>query len=70
MAKKCYMGINGIAQRVKKGYIGVTVTEPVYETSDPITTAITSANIGNFFTVNNGKHYGQGHKRQTMKWGC
>ena len=60
MAKKCYMGINGIAQRVKKGYIGVTVTEPVYETSDPITTAITSANIGNFFTVNNGSYYFKG----------
>lgn len=22
------------------------------------------------YAENEGKHYGQGHKRQTMKWGC
>ena len=60
MAKKCYVGVNGVARKVKKGYVGVGVTTPIYD--EKIETAnITASNLAEYFTVTNGTYYFAGN---------
>lgn len=54
MAKKAYIGINGVARKVKKGYIGVNTQVPTYDTQN---VSITASNISTYFTVTNGSYY-------------
>ena len=58
MAKKAYIGVNNVARKIKKGYVGVSMEFPVY--GDPVTTSVTVSNIDQFFTVTNGTYYFNG----------
>lgn len=52
--------VQGIARKIKKGYIGVTKEFPIYETTIETRTVqetITGANISQYFTVSNGSSY-------------
>ena len=58
MAKRAYIGINGIAQKLKNGYIGVLTEIPIYETQiQNKSTTITAYNISKYFTVSNDSYY-------------
>lgn len=52
MAKGAYIGVNGVARRIKKGYIG---------TNAQSSTSITVTNITNFFQVTNASYYFAGN---------
>ena len=56
MAKGVYIGVDGIAHKIKKGYVGIDTEIPIYETSVN-TVAINASNISNYFTVTNGSYY-------------
>ena len=58
MAKKAYVGVDGKARKIKKGYVGVTTEFPVY--GDPVSTSVTVSNIAEFFDVKNDTHYFKG----------
>jgi hypothetical protein len=49
MAKGAYIGVNGVAKKIKKGYVGVTANVPIYEEQD-VTATINTNNILDFFT--------------------
>ena len=56
MAKGAYIGIDGIARKIKSGYVGVTTEIPVYET---ITEQfiLNTTNLSKFFDVTDGTSY-------------
>lgn len=56
MARKAYIGVDGLARKIKKGYIGVETEVPIYEES---TTSlnINGSNIDSIFTVDNDGYY-------------
>lgn len=56
MAKKAYIGVDGVARKVKKGYLGVDVDVPIYS-EETKTVAITADNIAEYFEVTNGSYY-------------
>lgn len=56
MAKKAYIGVDGVARKIKKGYVGVNTEVPIYKT-ETITESITDSNIINYFYVNNSEYY-------------
>ena len=56
MAKKAYIGVDGVARKVKKGYIGVDADLPIYS-EETNTVAITADNIAEYFVVTNGSYY-------------
>ena len=56
MAKDAYVGVDGIARKIKTGYVGVVTEFPVYDTNLTNTT-ITASNISTYFKVTNGSYY-------------
>ena len=52
MSKGAYIGVNGVARKIKRAYVGVNTELPIYE-GEIVTTNITGDNIGDFFTVSN-----------------
>ena len=56
MAKKAYIGVDGVARKIKKGYIGVTTDFPVYETQVQ-TKTLTGDGLADAFEVTNGDPY-------------
>ena len=56
MAKKCYIGVDGIAKKVKKGYVGVLET-PIYETKSVTVDIKSEAALKNVFDVTHDKYY-------------
>lgn len=59
MAKKAYIGVDGVARKVKKGYLGILTDIPIYE-EQTATVNITADNISDFFDVTNGTYYFSG----------
>lgn len=59
MGKGAYIGVDGVARKIKKGYVGVVTEIPVYEESTN-TVSITADNISEYFTVTNGSYYFKG----------
>lgn len=60
MAKGVYIGVDGVARKVKRMYVGIEADYPVYETQT-VNTNITADNIDDFFTVTNGTYYFKGN---------
>lgn len=56
MAKKAYIGVNGVARKIKKGYVGVETDVPIYEEKTG-TVTITASNLSEYFTVSNDFYY-------------
>lgn len=56
MAKKAYIGVDGVARKVKKGYLGILTGIPIYEEQNA-TVNITADNISDLFDVANGSYY-------------
>ena len=56
MAKGAYIGVGGVARKVKKGYIGVPTDVPIYS-EETKTVPITASNIAEYFEVTNGSYY-------------
>lgn len=52
MAKGAYIGVDGKARKIKKGYIGVAMDIPIYAPAASLT-QITGSNIAQYFTVTN-----------------
>lgn len=59
MAKKAYIGVDGKARKIKKGFVGVSTEVPIYEETVK-TVNITASNISEMFTVTNGTYYFKG----------
>lgn len=55
-----YIGVNGKAKKIQKGYIGVPTRIPIYETTGEKVT-ITVDNISKYFTVTNSTYYFKGN---------
>jgi hypothetical protein len=51
-----YIGVNGKAKKILKGYVGVPTRVPIYETTGEKVT-ITVDNIGEYFNVTNSTYY-------------
>ena len=60
MAKNLYLGVDGTARRIKALYFGAVTDFPIYEDRE-VTTAITTENIGDFFSVTNSSYYFAGN---------
>lgn len=56
MAKKAYIGVDGKARKIKKGYVGVTTDFPIYETQVQ-TKVLTGDGLAEAFEVTNGDPY-------------
>ena len=56
MAKKAYIGVAGIARKVKKIYVGVPTNIPIYTTNEN-TVNIDESNISDVFDVANASYY-------------
>ena len=56
MAKRAYIGVDGIARKVKGGYVGVSTDFPIYD-EDITTTEINVDNISTYFDVANESYY-------------
>lgn len=56
MAKGCYVGVGGVARKVKNIYVGVETEVPIYETVET-TVTITPDNISTYFDVTNSTYY-------------
>ena len=59
MSKGAYVGVDGIARKIKKGYVGVDTELPIYDIKEK-TVSITANNISEYFTVTNGSYYFKG----------
>ena len=59
MTKRAYVGVDGIARKIKKGYVGVDTELPIYDIKEE-TVSITADNISEYFTVANGSYYFKG----------
>ena len=56
MGKGAFVGVDGIARKIKSGYVGVQTDIPIYkETSRTVN--ITADNIADYFEVTNGVYY-------------
>lgn len=55
MPKNLYMGVDNVARKVKKMYVGVLTDVPVYEEGLE-TVGINTENISNYFDVTNGTY--------------
>lgn len=60
MARKAYIGVDGVARKIKQMYVGVSSETPIYETQT-VNTNITADNIRDFFMVTNGTYYFKGN---------
>ena len=56
MAKKAYVGVNGVARKIKTTYIGIETQIPIYSESSQ-NVSITAGNISSYFEVTNGTYY-------------
>lgn len=70
MAKKAYIGVNGVARKVKASYIGIETEVPVYGEENEL--LLTPNSISEYFTVQNGS-YGftgdwQGSVQYVSEW--
>ena len=55
MAKGAYIGVDGVARKIKKGYLGIPGMVPIYK-EEVGTALITPDNIGLYFDVENGAY--------------
>ena len=55
MAKGAYIGVGGVARKIKKGYVGIDTDIPIY--GEPTTTTVTADKMTEFFDIANGSYY-------------
>lgn len=53
MTRQMYYGVNGVARKITKAYIGVNEEEPIYGNSS---ITIDNTNISNYFSISNGTY--------------
>ena len=56
MSKGAFVGVDGIARKIKSGYVGVQTDIPIYEETSR-TVSITADNITDYLEVTNGVYY-------------
>lgn len=58
MAKKAYVGVDNVARKIKRGYVGVHTAVPIYQTQTTTETVTINSDalLSKYFTVSNGSY--------------